>query len=236
MATPKYFKDFPDIKYGVSMNKSGVVNHINIKDYFNHAILREYEFSVDTLISPYIIKNGERPDQISYNEYGDEQYYWVILQINDIIDYYTEWPLSQYELDRMIIRKYGSLEVSEQTHHYETIEVKDELGNVLLPGRGSLGPDRGGIGKSGLVVTPDYSFTYPTYPGSSVYLTKTGYTGQSAVCTPITNRQYEYDLNEDKTQIFILNKGYLPDLLRDLSKFTGGLEDQHSELDVSDYE
>ena len=58
----------------------------------------------------------------------------------------------------------------------------------------------------------------------------------NAVCTPITNRQYEYDLNEDKSQIWILNKNFLPDFLRDLSKYTKGLEDQQSELDVSDYE
>ena len=41
MATPRYFKDFPDIKYGVAMIKSGVVEYINIKDYFNHVVLRE---------------------------------------------------------------------------------------------------------------------------------------------------------------------------------------------------
>ena len=236
MATPRYFADFPDIKYGVKMNKAGVVQYINIKDYFNHVVMRDYEFSVDTLITPYVIQNGERPDQISYKEYGDEQYYWILLQINDVVDYYNDWPLSQYELDRMIIKKYGSLEASEAVHHYETIEIKDDKGNVMLPGRGALGPDRGGLGRSGLRVSPDYSFTYPIYPGADVYRTKSGFTGTSAVCTPITNRQYEYDLNEDKSQIYILNKGYLPDFLRDLSKFTNKLEDQQSELDVSDYE
>lgn len=236
MATPNYFSKFPDIKYGVKMNKSGVIDYITIKDYFNHVVMRDYEFSRGTLLTPYYIKNGERPDQISYNEYEDEQYYWIILHVNDIVDYYQEWPLSQYELDRMIVRKYGSIEAAEDIHHYETIEIKDEWGSVLLPGRGSLGPDRGGIGRSGLVVSEDYSFTYPTYPGSQIYITKSGSRGTNAVCTPITNRQYEYDLNEDKSQVWILNKTFLPDFLRDLSKYTAGLKDQQSSLDVSDFE
>ena len=234
MATPNYFSKFPNLRYGVSMNRAGVVEYINIKDYFNHVVLREYEFSRGTLISPYVVKNGERPDQISYNEYEDEQYYWIILQVNNIVDYYNEWPLSQYDLDKMIVQKYGNN--TEEVHHYETIEIKDAKGNVVLPGRGTLGPDRGGLAKPGLRVSEDYSFTYPTYPGSNVFITKSGSTGTSAVCTPITNRQYEYDLNEDKSQIWILNPGLLPDFLRDLSKYTGGLVDQQSELDVSDYE
>ena len=32
--------------------------------------------------------NLRDPDQISYEQYGDEQYYWIILQINEIIDFY----------------------------------------------------------------------------------------------------------------------------------------------------
>ena len=36
MATPNYFSRFPDIKYGVKMNKAGVIDYIHIKDYFLH--------------------------------------------------------------------------------------------------------------------------------------------------------------------------------------------------------
>ena len=77
-----------------------------------------------TIYSPYIIKNGERPDQISYKEYGDEQYYWIILQINEITDYYNEWPLSQYELDEYITKKYGVVGADEVRHYETTSEIK----------------------------------------------------------------------------------------------------------------
>ncbi|GAH23493.1 unnamed protein product, partial [marine sediment metagenome] len=62
----------------------------NIKDYFNLARVREDIFKEDTLYNEYYVKNGERPDQISYEKYGTEAFYWVILQVNDIIDYITD--------------------------------------------------------------------------------------------------------------------------------------------------
>lgn len=235
MTTPRYFSQFPNINYGVSMNRSGVIDFIQIKDFFNHLILRDFEFSRRTILSPYMIKNGERPDQISYEQYGDEQYYWLILHINEVVDFYNEWPMSQYNLDRYITDKYGTIG-GEDVHHYETLEVKDTKGNVLLPGRGGPGPDRGGLGKSGLVVSEDYTFTYPSEPGSNFYITKSGSVGTNAACTPITNRQYEYDLNEDKSQIWLLDGKYISDIEREISKYSGKLTNLNSELDVSDYE
>lgn len=235
MATPKYFKAFPDIKYGMSMNKSGVINYINIKDYFHLMRVRDDIFKQDTLYSPYVVKNGERPDQISYNMYGDEQYYWILLQINDIVDYHNQWPLSQYELDQYIVSKYG-LEGAGDIHHYETLELKDNEGNVMVPGRGGPGPDRGGIGRSGLTVSSDYEVTFPAYPDSNPTITFYGSEGPRASCTPISNRQYEYDINEDKSQIQILQKKYVTLFVAEVEKYASKIEDITSHLDVSDYE
>ena len=138
--------------------------------------------------------------------------YWVILQVNEIIDVHNQWPLSSYELDDYILRKYGSYEKAGEAHHYETIETYDDEGNLILPGRAGPGPDRGGLAQSGLRVHPNYIFTYPTYPGSPTRVTLQGYEGPAPACTEITNRQYEYDLNEDKSQIWILQQNYLAGL------------------------
>ena len=66
MATPKYFQDFPNINYTLRANRAGKTDSILIKDYFHLLRVREDIFSEDTLYVPYIVKNGERPDQISY--------------------------------------------------------------------------------------------------------------------------------------------------------------------------
>ena len=144
MATPTYFHNFPNIDYALHMNKAGVVDYIKIKDYFHLLKVRDDIRPDKTMYTPYTIKNGERPDQISYDFYGDEQYYWILLQINEITDYHSEWPLSQYELDEYIIDKYGSIAAADEIRHYETITIYDDDGNLILPGRGAPDPNRGG--------------------------------------------------------------------------------------------
>ena len=132
MATPKYFFDFPNLRYATSANSAGIPNYIAIKDYFHLLKPRDDIFREETLYQEYIVKNGERPDQISKDFYEDEQYYWIILQINEITDYWNQWPLSQLELDEFITRKYQTTEEANATHHYETPRVVDVNNNLLL--------------------------------------------------------------------------------------------------------
>ena len=156
MATPKFFKNFKDINYAVGANRAGVVDYIKIKDFFRSLVIREDIFSQDTLYVNYTVQNGERPDQISYKEYGDEQYYWILLQINGVVDYYNQWPLSDVELEEYIIKKYGSFAAADQVRHYATREVFDTEGNLILP--------------PGLIVSEDFSFNYLATPRSSICL------------------------------------------------------------------
>ena len=229
MSSPDYFSKFPNIDYTVYMNKAGVKENISIKDYFHLLRVKDGIFKFDTLYEPYYVSNGERPDQISYNEYKDEQYYWILLQINDIVDYYNQWPLSMVEMDEYISKKYGPS--ADDIHHYETRTITDKDGNIVLQGRGTPGPDRGGIGRSGLTVSSDFEFTYKD---GGTYKTVKGPDGVSPSCIGITNRQYEYDLNEDKSQIYILNKRYIKDYVRDIDRYVSDIEKLQSELSISD--
>ena len=156
MATPKYFSYLPNVQYALSANKAGQIDYAEMKDFFRMAVVRDDVFKQDTLYTKYSVKNGTRPDQISYEIYGDNQYYWVILQINEIVDYYNQWPLSDKELDEYVSKKYGKNGASE-IHHYETVETFDSDGNRVLPG--------------GLEVPEDFVYTYPSEVGGTVYLT-----------------------------------------------------------------
>ena len=132
-STPQYFKQFPDVDYALQVNSAGKSKNIKIKDYFRLTRVRDDIFAESTLYNEYIVKNGERPDQIAYNTYGSEKYYWIILQVNDIVDYYNEWPLSQMELEKYITEKYGGDEGAGGIHHWETVEVKLGDGSLVLP-------------------------------------------------------------------------------------------------------
>ena len=211
MATPNYFSFFPNIKYPVKLLKSGKTESINIKDYFHLLVPRDDIFKEETLYEQYFIKNGERPDQISYKLYGDEQYYWIVLQINEITDYYSQWPLSQYELDEYILMKYGSDSEADKIKHYETKRVVDREGNLLLP--------------EGLKVSEDYLFEY----------TEEGI-GMKVKSVPITYREYEYRINEEKSEIFIVQPKFVGQFKREVSLYGNELTYMEGKLSFTDYD
>ena len=211
MATPEYFKYFPNIEYPVKLLKSGKTESITIKDYFHLLLPRDDIFKEETLYEQYFVKNGQRPDQISYNLYGDEQYYWIILQINEITDYYSEWPLSQYELDEYILKKYGSDQQANEIKHYETQKVVDRDGNVLLP--------------AGLKVSVDYLFEYTDDLGVD----------HTIKSVPITYRHYEYRINEEKSEIFVLQPKFIGQYKSEIKNYNRKLESlMKGELSITD--
>jgi hypothetical protein len=69
----------------------------------------------DTAFYTYEVKDGERPTVVAFNYYGSIDYVWLVYLSNQITDPYFEWPLSSQELDSHIIKKYGSIEESQQT-------------------------------------------------------------------------------------------------------------------------
>ena len=213
MSKPTYFRNFPNIKYASKANKAGKTTGIEIKDYFNLLTVRDDIYREDTLYSPYTIKNGQRPVQISYDYYGDEQFYWVILQINQITDYWSQWPLTEDELTEYVYKKYGGAAGAGATRNWETVETYDDATPPNLVLRG------------GLVVPEDFIFYYPSTPGSDVTL--------STRPTSLSNYQYERKLNDAKAQIYLLDKKYIWDYEKEVRNYARNLEPLASYVDIS---
>ena len=216
MSSPKYFSKFPNLNYALSINRSGYTKNIKIKDYFKHKAIRGESIDKNTLFYTYHVKNGMRPDQIAYEEYGDERYYYVILQANDITDYYSQWPMSTYELEEFILKKYGSNDESNKVRHYETQDVFDQDGVHVL--------------KAGIKVSEDYVFRYRSSYETDVILT--------ARPGAVTNREYEYHLNELKSNINLVQRKYIFKYEDEILDYTDMIRlngEQKSELDISDF-
>ena len=69
-------------------------------------------------ILPYVIQDGERPDQVSYAVYKTPYYDWIILLANDIYDIYSDWPKSTTSLNEYITEKYGSISKAQSVLKY----------------------------------------------------------------------------------------------------------------------
>ncbi len=114
-------------KIGTTPYNDSIVNNIITSIRFKDAVNKQ-----EVIYYPYTIVEGERPDTIAFNYYGDERYAWLVLLVNNIIDPYYQWPLSTVEFDNFITDKYGSIAAAQdQVAFYRTNWYSDD--SMLTP-------------------------------------------------------------------------------------------------------
>ena len=134
--TQSYFRQVPDLEYvNRTKGNTDISNYITVKNLFKRGRLRPDIFGNLNFFNKYKIIGNERPDNIAFKEYGDSNLDWVILIANNILNLQDEWPLPQNSLDEILLEKYGSYDkLYSEIHHYETVEIKNSKGGIILPG------------------------------------------------------------------------------------------------------
>ena len=185
-----YFRELPNLNYqSTSSDRSSSEDYVVVKNIFRRAKLRDDLKYIFTSLVDYYIRDGIRPDQVADDLYGDPELDWVVLTSANIINVRDEWPLDSYEIYNYSLNKYGN--DLNQIRHYETTEVKDSSGRLILP--------------KGKVV--DSGFTIPDPSSSTATLNPVG---------GVTNYEYESKLNDEKRSIYILSPNYLQVFLNDM--------------------
>ena len=187
-----YFNYVPDFNYVDRAANARIGSQVKVKNLFRRIKLREDIFQDSTLFEKYQIKGDDRPDNVANEIYGDPELDWLVLVSNNIINIQTEWPMPQLTFDSFLLDKYGSYEKLNEVHHYESIEVKNAKGIVVL--------------KAGLTVEKGASYTY--YEDGQPAFVETG-----DISKPITNISYETELEEAKRNISLIKPRYLPVIL-----------------------
>jgi hypothetical protein len=100
MAT-KFFKNFPDIQYTLD---SGRV--INIKDFFRKSKVDQSAVNSIIEYEYFELQEGDRPDVVATNLYGDSDLHWTFFLVNDWNNYY-EWWKDNRTFDQYIKKNYG---------------------------------------------------------------------------------------------------------------------------------
>lgn len=111
-----YFENFPKFAYDFDINGERKV--LIVSDITRNVRFRKEILSNITLYDEYDIKEGETPEIIAEKLYGNSQYHWIIMLINDRYDYIADFPLTYTALSDYIRDKYGVGNELE-THHYE---------------------------------------------------------------------------------------------------------------------
>jgi hypothetical protein len=132
---PSYFRQVPDFDYvSRDPNQRQISEYAPVKNLFRRGKLREDIFGNLSYFTKYKIIGDERPDNVAYKIYNDETLDWIVLLSNNILNIQTEWPLPQVIFDKVMLEKYGSYdELYNGIHHYETNEIRDSSGNIILP-------------------------------------------------------------------------------------------------------
>ena len=141
-----YFRELPDVQYQSFLSDAiSSQDYLRVKNLFRRNKLRDDLQNVFTIFNKYEIPEGARPDTVAEEFYGSATLDWVVLMTAGIINVRDEWPLSNYQLYKYAENKYGIAGLND-IHHYETKEVKDSNGRLILP--------------AGKVVDKDFSFHY----------------------------------------------------------------------------
>lgn len=131
-----YFNELPNLEIiNRTSNRTSNDETIIVKNLFKRAKLREDIENVVTAFEYYNIEEDERPDQVAQKLYGDPELDWVVLIVNNIVNVQNDWPISKDSFDNYLLSKYGSTEELYKIRHYETIELKDSFGRVVLPAK-----------------------------------------------------------------------------------------------------
>jgi hypothetical protein len=88
-----------------------------VTDITKNVRLRKDILSNISLYDEYDIKDDETPEIIAEKIYGNANYHWIIMLVNERYNYTDDFPMSYRELEKHVTQKYGAGKEYD-THHY----------------------------------------------------------------------------------------------------------------------
>ena len=211
-----YFRELPNILYqSPLLDKNSSRDYVVIKNIFRRAKLLDYLTGSATGLNQYTIGDGERPDTIAENLYGDARLDYVVIIIAGITNIHHEWPLQDYQVYDYALQKYGSESEMLSTHHYETFEIRDNLDRQILPPK-LIVDEEFKIYGSKSKYPSDTRYTLRAQTGYRQLDDKDEYTVKTDnIAHAVSNLEYESEENNKRREIDVLKTGYLQTFLND---------------------
>jgi hypothetical protein len=222
----EYFQNFPLTQYDVYFDGQ----RTDVVDIFRTVKVKsEYKDNV-TFYTFYNIQDGERPDVVSSKLYGSSKYFWTFFMINDnLVNYFSDWPLSNQDMQELIAHKYEGITLLSD-EDISTKFTKNTIFEGLISGaRARLidkDPNLGllrveiisGRFAANEIVRDSLTNEFVVIKGQIAfadaihhYENADGkYVNKNTIgATPITNTEYEFDVNDKKTKIKVLRPAYV---------------------------
>ena len=107
-----YFANFPLIPY----DNYGTGDFRLTPNILKRIAVRANIKTTPSLFDTYDVKEGETPEIIADKLYGNPEFHWVVLMMNDVVDRYHQWPMSRRQFLAHLNDKYTNVD---GVHHYE---------------------------------------------------------------------------------------------------------------------
>ena len=174
---------YPKIQYGPNYVINNTIR-IAIRRYVQENI--NYFFN-------YSLTDGERPEDISYDYYGDSKLHWVLLLSNEVLDPMHDWLMGRREFLGYLSNKYLPRNLNPNDYH----SFVDDQGNEIPdPGNEAL---RARFGITNL----DFELNRVLFYRDNGKRIPQPSNTERQLETKVTVFQYEEELNESHREIII---------------------------------
>lgn len=187
-----YFSQFPMTTYKLGDDNS---TQRVVKITANYELARQFKDNTVVYYS-YVVQDGETPEVLAYQIYGDVEKHWIILFMNEIVDPQSQWPMDQRTLMSYIEEKYkdestlsGVDWAKSNNKSYYKVEQITYNGNIKTEQSVEIDSDQ-----------------YDEFVPETVSAVLSDGTSISVTTTKTTKTYYQYEMekNESKRTIKIL--------------------------------
>ena len=96
-----YFQNFPRVTYDFPDGVTRSINNLSLRA----GIVEEF-FDLTTNFETYTIKDGDTPEIIAYEKYGDVNMHWIVMLSNNVFNIYKDWPKTTNQFEKWIYEEY----------------------------------------------------------------------------------------------------------------------------------
>ena len=185
-----YFRNIPNVQYdinGTEPNRFRAVTNIMQRVKFKSSVIENI-----TDYYPYYVKEGERPDIVSFQKYGTVAYSYLILLLNNIVDPLFDWPLPSRQFENYIIEQYGSIATAQSTNKYYYQIIRPEVARTGISER-----------------VPEYKIIVDQTTYNSL---------DSSVRSAQNVYDWEVEQNDNKRNINVINPDFIQDIDYEVKK------------------
>ena len=200
-----YFSILPNLEYDVKPKSFpfSSADFTIVKNFYRRFEINADIFSHVAYYNKYSIPENVRIDQVAMVLYGRHEYDWIIALMNNITNIHDQWPLNSSDLQNWVEEKYGETCYSDISYYEISEDVKNSKGTIFL--------------KKGQKVDKsfyDANYQYNLQDSQNTVKTVAGNT----ISRPVSVFEDQTRQNESKREIYILKKGYVNRLVRELKK------------------